>query len=133
MKFDGISSDKKKMILICLAGLIAILLIISIIYVVNNGGVDVDDVGGGSTYADDLTFDQEAKEYWQKYPIISYLPIIESNYRIDYGECEMSEGEFCLMISANTQAAREKALEALYDVESSYSGKYRIEYFPLEQ
>ncbi len=131
MRLDGIDPRKKKAIFIAVGGVILVLAIVSIILVATPAGRDLAE--GGAEYASDREFDEDANEYWEKYPIISYLPIIENTYRIDYGECETSEDEFCIMISANTQAARERALRDLYNAESNFSGKYKIEYFEYEQ
>lgn len=128
---NGLSKDQKKAILIIIIGIIAILAIISVVTVINNGGIE--DTGGGSTYEDDQAFDEEAAEFYDNYPIISYLPIIGNNYRIDYGVCETMEGDFCIMISANTQAARERALVELYNTAPDQSGKYPIEYFEFSE
>ena len=131
MSFNNIDPKKKKLIGFGLVGFILIVVIVSLIVIMtgNNG-----ELGGGANYADDQEFDQDAGEYWEKYPIISYLPIVEDDYRVDYGACETSDGEFCLLVSANTQENRDKALKELED---AYGGRvpaiYKVEYFALEQ
>ena len=72
----------------------------------------------------------EMDAYTEKYPIATNLPIIRQNYRIDYGFCEQSDGDFCLMISSRPGYA-EEAEKFLRNLEG-FSSEYKIEYYNCE-
>lgn len=129
MRFDGLSMQQKKIALLVFGGIVAILAIISVVVITTQSG---GEIGGGGSYEDDRAYDEEAAAYYEQYPIISHLPIIGDGYRIDYGICEQRDADFCIMISSNSPEARERAQIALYNADSSQSGKYPIEYYDLE-
>lgn len=130
MSLNNMPPQKKKFLFFGFIGFILIVVISSIIVISTS---DKDELGGGASYDDDRQFDQEADDYWRKHEFISYLPIVESDYRVDYGECETSNEEFCLMISADTQEARDKAVQSLKDIYLNLPNEYPIEYFALEK
>ncbi len=130
MRFDGLTTQQKKIALLILCGIVAILAIISVVFTLTRSG---GEIGGGANYEDDRAYDEEAMAYYEQYPIISHLPIIGDGYRIDYGICEQRDAEFCIMISSNSPEALQRAQVALYNADSSQSGKYPIEYYDLEE
>jgi hypothetical protein len=79
--------------------------------------------------AADDEYEEMVEEYLEEYPIATELPIIMVNWRIDYGLCETSDGEFCVMITAVNDEYRNKALEVLRGLENYEEGKYTIEFF----
>ena len=72
----------------------------------------------------------EMEAYTEEYPIIINLPVIKQNYRIDYGFCEQSDEEFCLMISSRPNYT-EEAESFLRNLEG-FDNKYKIEYYTCE-
>ncbi len=127
--------SQKKTLIIVIISIIATLLIV--------GGIAltiyfINDYRAGGPYSEEDFLYQEAaddeyeamvEEYLEEYPIATELPIIMVNWRIDYGLCETSDGEFCVMITAVNDEYRNKALEVLRGLENYVEGKYTIEFF----
>lgn len=114
----------KKLLLIISVSLVSIgILVGAIVYVCQNAA-DRDQM----VFESELEAEMEA--YAIKYPIVESLPIIEHYYRIDYGLCEQSDGEFCLMISARPGYIDEA--EILLRSLDGYSSKYKIEYYDCD-
>lgn len=70
---------------------------------------------------------KSAEEYKKKYPIVALLPIFEDFYRIDYGDCQTTDNEFCITISA-LAGARSTAANRLMGLSGYDPAEYRIEY-----
>lgn len=125
----------KKYIIIASAALGVLIIVIIIVAVIINATQSQSDDGAYTEQEEiaqeDIDDEYEAmyEEYIDKYPIAMELPIIEKDWRIDYGICETIEGEFCLMITGETEENRETALEALRHLEYYEENKYSIEFF----
>ena len=114
----------KKLILIISVSLVGIgILVGAIIYVCQNAA-DRDQM----VFESEIEAEMEA--YTATYPIVTELPIIRHYYRIDYGFCEQSDGEFCLMISARPGYVGEA--ETILRSLDGFSDKYEIEYYDCE-
>lgn len=71
--------------------------------------------------------EENAEEYLKEYPIVAELPIIEDFYRIDYGYCNETDDEFCILITS-LGGARTTAANRLMGISGYDAAKYRIEY-----
>ena len=114
----------KKLILIICVALVGVGILAGAVVYVYRSAEDRDQ----TVFESELEAEMEA--YAIKYPIVESLPIIEHYYRIDYGLCEQSDGEFCLMISARPGYTDEA--EILLRSLDGYSSKYKIEYYDCD-
>ncbi len=74
----------------------------------------------------------EAEDYAEKYPIVSILPYVGENFRVDYGLCEKSENvfndeNFCLRVSALSSSLT-SALSFLTSLETYDIANYSVEF-----
>ena len=121
------SNKKFAVISIVVTVLISSALALSIVFI-NHGREN--DYDYWQTIADD-EFAEGQADYIEKYPVVVVFPIVEEDWRIDYGVCETSDGAFCIMISANDPVYYSEAMYALNQLEDYEEGKYNIEFFKL--
>lgn len=74
----------------------------------------------------------ESEDYAEKYPIVSLLPYVGENFRIDYGLCEKSENifdnnNFCLRVST-LSSSLPNALTFLTSLENYDIADYSVEF-----
>ncbi len=83
-----------------------------------------DSIASGAASA---KYFEESEEYVREYPIVDVLPIIEDFYRIDYGFCQQTDGDFCIIITA-LAGARSRAANRLMGLSGYDAAQYKIEY-----
>ncbi len=75
----------------------------------------------------DRAYDEAVETQLEQYPIVDPLPIIADDYRIDYGECNSSDAEFCIFITANSDESKTAAMNALRAL-PEYNDDYIVEF-----
>ena len=75
----------------------------------------------------DRAYDEAVEAQLEQYPIVDPLPIVADDYRIDYGECNSSDAEFCIFITANSDESEAAAMAALRAL-PEYNDDYIIEF-----
>lgn len=128
-------NQTQKRILIIVLSILGMLLIVGAviwtIIIIQNDRAEGPYTEQQAIFQEEADDEYEAmfQEYIDMYPIAMNLPVIEENWRIDYGLCETSDGEFCVMITGSTEEYQKEALEALTQLEFYEENKYTIEYF----
>ncbi len=120
--------NKKLLIL----GIISGVIVITMLTVMIMASGDTKEIGGGSNEAEDRGFDEAVEAYLEEHPIIINLPIVEKDYRIDYGDCMQTVDEFCIIISSKSDEARRRAETELMGLDG-YSSGDTIEYYSLDE